>query len=208
MRAVIREVTTPLEVQGCGFRICAAPEPLAVWEATERFSKRVEEPPFWAHAWPGGIALAQWVTPERVGGKRVLDFAAGGGVSAVAAKRAGAASVLATELDAWALAAIAENAALNSLELAAEARDVVGLDEGWDVVLVGDVFYESEPSRRIFEWLLRLHVRGALVAIGDPGRSFLPRDRLELVFTAQVTPTPAWDSVVDRPARVWQIAKR
>lgn len=205
---MIRQVTKPLDVPGCGFRIWGAPEPLAVWEATERFSRRLEEPPFWAHAWPGGIALAQWVTPERVGGKRVLDFAAGGGVSAVAAKRAGAATVLATELDEWALAAIEENAALNEVELDAHREDVVGTDDGWDVVLVGDVFYESQPSRRIFEWLRGLHVRGALVAIGDPGRSFLPREQLELVFTANVTPTPAWDSVVDRPARVWQMARR
>jgi len=205
---VIRQVTKPLEVPGCGFRMWGALEPLAVWEATERFSKRVEAPPFWAHAWPGGIALAQWVTPSRVDGKRVLDFAAGGGVSAVAAKRAGAKSVLATELDEWALAAIAENAALNEVELEAQGRDVVGTDDGWDVVLVGDVFYESEPSKRLFEWLLRLHARGALVVIGDPGRSFLPRERLELVFTANVTPNPAWDSVVDRPARVWQMATR
>ena len=65
---MIRQVTKPLEVPGCGFRMWGALEPLAVWEATERFSKRVEAPPFWAHAWPGGIALAQWVTPPRVGG--------------------------------------------------------------------------------------------------------------------------------------------
>lgn len=204
-RALIREVTSPVAVSGGeGLRVYAAPAPLAVWEATERASGRHEEPPFWAHPWPGGLALAQWVLrrPELVRGKRVLDFAAGGGVTSLAAMHAGAAHVVATELDEWALAAIEENAALNALSVEVSGRDVVGVSGEWDVVLVGDVFYEAELSRRIFEWLRALR---AEVAIGDPGRSFLPREQLELVFTAEVRPNAAWDSVVDRPARVWRL---
>jgi predicted nicotinamide N-methyase len=184
-----------------------APEPIAPWQATELREGRVQPPPFWAHAWPGGLALARLVldAPELVRGKRVLDFASGCGVSAIAAARAGAAEVLATEVDAFALAAIEENAALNGVSVLTSAQDVIDRDDGWDVVLVGDVFYQDQLSRRVMAWLERLHARGAEIRIGDPGRSFLPMTKLECVATFVVPPVPAWDSVVDRPARVWRL---
>lgn len=207
-RQHIREVTRLVE--RCGVQVRVAPEPVPVWEATERASGLLEPPPFWAHAWPGSVALAEWLraSPELVRGLRVLDFAAGGGVAGLVARQLGAAHVLATELDPWAVAAIEVNAEENHLEVEASVRDVVNVDDGWHAVLVGDVFYEAEPSRLIFAWLEQLHRRGALVAIGDPGRSFLPRERLRQVFTSSVAPVPAWDSVVDRPARVWQMGDR
>ena len=208
-REVIRTVTAPIEVEGCaGLRARVCPEPAAVWEALETAEGARLGPPFWAHAWPGGVALAQWVTqrPELVRGKRVLDFASGGGVSAIAAVRAGAASVLATELDPWAREAIFENAALNQVSLEVTGADVTSRDDGWDVVLVGDVFYEAEPSRVIFAWLSRLRARGAAVWIGDPGRSVLPQAALRCVHVSALAAVPAWDSVLDRPARVWELA--
>lgn len=184
-----------------------ASEPIAPWEATEKKTGSIQPPPFWAHAWPGGLALARLVldAPELVRGKRVLDFASGGGVSAVAAARAGAAEVLATEVDAFAIAAIEENASLNQVTVRTSSEDVLGRDDGWEVVLVGDVFYQAELSRRVMAWLQQLHARGAEIRIGDPGRSFLPMALLECVATFTVPPVPAWDSVVDRPARVWRL---
>ena len=100
---------------------------------------------------------------------------------------------------------IEENAALNEVAVRVSADDVIGHDDGWDTVLVGDVFYQSELSRRVMTWLQQLHARGAEVRIGDPGRSFLPVHLLECVGTFTVIPVPAWDSVVDRPARVWRL---
>ncbi len=203
-RQVVREVTRASEVLP-GLQVLVAQEPLAPWQATERCSGRVEGPPFWAHAWPGGLALAKWVfdAPHLVRSKRVLDFASGCGVSAIAAARAGAASVEATEVDVFACASIDENAALNGVTVTVRNDDVIGLDAGWDVVLVGDVFYEDELSRRVASWLRALAARGAVVRIGDPGRSFLPMASLRCEATYPLTPVPAWDSVVDRPARVW-----
>lgn len=205
-RQVVRAATHEREVLS-GLRLLLADEPLAPWLATEKQSGQVEGPPFWAHAWPGGLALAQWVldAPEAVRGKHVLDFASGCGVSAIAAKRAGAATVDATEVDRFACAAIEENAALNGVSLNVRGDDVIGADEGWDVVLVGDVFYEDELSRRVASWLRKLAARGAVVRIGDPGRSFLPMQSLACEVTYAFTPSPAWDSVVDRPARVWSV---
>ena len=208
MRDFVRQVTTvgvASLVPELLLRL--APEPIAPWEATELRAGSVQPPPFWAHAWPGGLALARLVldAPELVKGRRVLDFASGCGVSAIAAARAGAAEVLATELDLLALAAIEENASLNQVCVSVSAEDVVGRDEGWDTVLVGDVFYQAALSRQVMAWLQRLHARGAEIRIGDPGRSFLPMDLLECVATFSVPPVPAWDSVLDRPARVWRL---
>ncbi|MGV3620737.1 MAG: class I SAM-dependent methyltransferase [Archangium sp.] len=205
-RQVVRAATRAREVLP-GLRLLLADEPLTPWLATEAQSGRVEGPPFWAHAWPGGLALAKWVSesPERVHGKRVLDFASGCGVSAIAAKVMGAREVTATEIDSFACAAVEENAALNGVSLEVRGDDVIGCDDGWDVVLVGDVFYEDELSRRVATWLRTLAARGAVVRIGDPGRSFLPMQSLACEVTYAFSPSPAWDSVVDRPARVWSV---
>lgn len=208
MRQLIRDVTTECEapfVPELKLRLGA--EPLRPWEATERHRGTVQPPPFWAHAWPGGLALARLVfdRPELVRGKRVLDFAAGCGVSGIAAARMGAADVLATEVDDFALAAITENAALNHAVVRTTGENVLGKDDGWDVVLVGDVFYQDETSRQVMAWLQQLHTRGADIHIGDPGRTFLPQRDLECVATYSIPSVPAWDSVVDRPARVWRL---
>lgn len=210
MRDFVRQVThvsTASLVPELRLRL--ADEPIAPWAATETKTGAVQPPPFWAHAWPGGLALARTVfdAPELVRGKRVLDFASGCGVSAIAAARAGAGEVLATEIDPFALAAIEENAALNEVTVRVSSEDVIGKDDGWDTVLVGDVFYQAELSRRVWAWLEQLHSRGAEVRIGDPGRSFLPMQWLECVATFTVPPVPAWDSVVDRPARVWRLSR-
>lgn len=190
-----------------GLRLHLAAEPLGVWLATEAATGRREEPPFWAHAWPGGLALARYVleAPELVKGAHVLDFAAGCGVTSIVAARCGAARVDATELDAFALAAIEGNAALNGVRVRARGDDVIGRDEGWGVVLVGDVFYEDELSRRVLAWLQTLARRGARVLVGDPGRSFFPATKLRVEAEYAFPPDAAWDSVAARTARVWSV---
>ena len=188
-------------------KLWAAAEPVPLWEALEGDTGLREGPPFWGHAWPGSLALARWVMdhPEAMVGQQVLDFATGCGVSAIAAARAGAANVLATDIDPHAVAATRENAVLNSCALTVERRDVIGVDEGWQVILVGDVFYEADLSVRVFDWLVTLAQRGATVLIGDPGRSFLPREALVAEATYPLDPVTAWDSVTDRPPRVWRL---
>lgn len=208
-RQFVRDHTAPVQPTLCPeLTLRLAAEPLAPWLASEVLTAKCEGPPFWAHAWPGGLALARYVldSPTLVAARSVLDFASGCGVSAIAAARTGAASVLATEVDPFALAAIEENAELNGARIDAVARDVIGEDGGWQVVLVGDVFYQAELSRRLTAWLSQLVARGAQVFIGDPGRTFLPTSELTCVATYPSAPVPAWDSVVDRPARVWRFS--
>ena len=157
-------------------------------EATELWRRTEEElgeiglaPPFWAFAWAGGQALARYILdhPESVRGKRVLDFASGSGLVAIAAMKAGAAEAAACDIDAFAVAAIALNAGANGVAVAPVREDLVGQDGGWDAVLAGDICYERDLAARVTGWLMSLSARGATVLIGDPGRSYLPRESLE-----------------------------
>jgi predicted nicotinamide N-methyase len=185
-----------------------ADESIPLWEKTEeQLAADDLPPPFWAFAWAGGQALARHVLdhPALVAGKTVLDFGAGGGIAAVAAARAGAASVEASEIDPFAIAAIAANAAANAVQVRARHEDLIGADDGWDVVLAGDIAYEAGPAARIFDWLARLKARGADVLVGDPGRSFLPRARLTALATYE---TPVSRELEDREQRrttVWRL---
>lgn len=184
-----------------------AVETVEIWEQTEEaLGEMGLPPPFWAFAWAGGQALARYCLdhPDIVAGKRVLDFAAGGAVSGIAAARAGATSVLACELDRFAIAACQANAQANQVVLDTELGDLVGRQDDWDVVLAGDVFYEAEPARHIGGWLQMLAEQGRTVLIGDPGRSFLPRERLEMLAEYDVPVTRDLEDREVRHAKVWK----
>ncbi len=161
-----------------------------IWQATETWlAERNVEPPFWAFAWPGGQALARHVLdhPSCVAGRRVLDFAAGGGIAAVACAVAGAASVDAAEIDPLARAAIALNAAANRASVAVADSDIVGADCRWDLILCGDVCYEAPMTAHILPWLRRM-ASDTEVWLADPGRAYLPRNGLT-AFASYRVPT-------------------
>jgi predicted nicotinamide N-methyase len=189
-------------------RLHLASEIVPIWKSTEEeLAAQGVPPPFWAFAWAGGQALARYVldNDELVRGKRVLDFATGSGIVAIAVMKAGAASVLAVEIDDFAIAATLLNAEANGVRVEAEHRDVVGVDGGWDVVLAGDVCYERAMSERVFAWLTTLAVRGALVLIGDPGRNYLPKDRLEPLQTYEVQTTRELEDREIRRTTVYRV---
>lgn len=153
-----------------------------LWQATEATLARDNlPPPYWAFAWPGGQALARYVLdhPDSVRGRRVLDFAAGCGIGALAAAKAGAASVSAAEIDPVASAAMTLNAKLNKATVALVEHDLTGsVDDAagrWDVVLAGDVFYEKPMADRVEPWLRGLARRGVRVLVADPGRAYMPK---------------------------------
>lgn len=178
-----------------------ATDAVGLWEMTETELELSGVPlPFWAFAWAGGQALARFIidTPETVAGKRVLDLASGGGMVGLAALWASAAHVTANEIDAYAAATIALNAEANDLTRGLEVvlRDMleepVLADDGgplWDVVLAGDVCYERPMAERMLIWLARHANAGALVLMGDPGRTYLPTIGLSEVGSYKV-PTP------------------
>ncbi|MAC38886.1 MAG: nicotinamide N-methylase [Oceanicaulis sp.] len=186
-----------------------AVETVALWQETEEALGELGlPPPFWAFAWAGGQALARYCldNPDIVRGRHVLDFAAGSGLTGIAALKSGTRTVEASELDAFAIAAIEANAAANHVTVTARLEDVVGRDDGWDVVLAGDVFYEADLALRIGDWLAGLHRRGATVLIGDPGRAFLPKGELEEVARYTVPVQRELEDREVRFAKVWRFA--
>jgi predicted nicotinamide N-methyase len=194
-RAFIRENTRllrpPLAPE---LRRHLADEAVALWQKTEDELGRIGlPPPFWAFAWAGGQALAAFIAERRetVAGKFALDFASGSGLVAIAAAKAGAARVEASEIDDFALAAIEMNSAENGVTVVVRPEDLVGRDEGWEVVLAGDISYQRDMAEPATDWLERLAARGADVWIGDPGRAYLARDRLERVAEYSVPVTRA-----------------
>jgi predicted nicotinamide N-methyase len=189
-------------------RLHLATELVPIWQKTEEELAAIGvPPPFWAFAWAGGQALARYLLDhgDSLRGRRVLDFASGSGLSAIAAAKAGAAEVLATEIDPFAIAAIALNAAANGVAVASTLEDVIGRDDGWDTVLAGDVCYEREMSARVFAWLRQLAARGALVLMGDPGRNYLPSSNLVEIAVYDVQTTRELEDREVRRTKVWQI---
>lgn len=163
-------------------RLHLATEVTPIWHATEEgLARSGLPPPFWAFAWVGGQALARYLLdhPGEVAGRFVLDFGAGSGIVAIAAAKAGAARVVAAEIDDFAGAAIAANAALSGVEIEITTADVVGTaDPRWEVVTAGDVCYEQPMAGRVTGWLRSLARSGRIVMLGDPGRAYLPADGL------------------------------
>jgi predicted nicotinamide N-methyase len=190
-------------------RLWLANEAIPLWEAGEaELAATGLPPPFWAFAWAGGQAIARYLLdhPDEVAGKRVLDFAAGSGLQAIAAAKAGAAGVTASEVDPFATAAIGLNAALNGVEIAVVEGDVIDRERtDWDLVLAGDVFYERDLAARVEPWLRRLAGDGITVLVGDPGRGFLPKAGLERVIAYAVKTDRALEDTDLRNAVVWRL---
>ena len=187
-------------------RLHLASEITPIWQASETWLERAGlEPPFWAFAWPGAQALARRVLDDGalVRGRLVLDFAAGGGLAAIACALSGA-TVEAAEVDPVAHAAIAANAALNGVAITALAGDVVGQDGRWDLILCGDVCYEAAMTNHILPWLQRL-ARTAEVWVADPGRAYLPRHALQPLGSYQVPTTLELEDRVERQTTIYRL---
>lgn len=167
------------------FRLWLASEYVPIWQATEAWMEEQNiDPPYWAFCWPGGQAVARFLldNPEQVRGKKVIDFAAGSGVSSMAAARAGAASVIANDIDRLSLVAARLNAETNGLTLDTSAEDWLAgpaAQPAADVVIAGDVCYEREMSVRALAWLRGHANAGRLVLLGDPGRNYFSAQGLE-----------------------------
>ena len=188
-------------------RLHLADEAHDLWLKTEEELEAIGlPPPFWAFAWAGGQGLARTVLddPDIVRGKRVLDFATGSGLVGIAAAKAGAASVLAADVDVFCGPAVRLNAATNGVEITFTDNDLVGTDDGWDVVLAGDVFYDRAFAERLAPWFSALTARGATVLVGDPGRSYLPKERLRFIAVHEVAVTRALEDAEVKRTTVWR----
>jgi predicted nicotinamide N-methyase len=190
-------------------RLHLATEITPIWQATEEILARAGvPPPFWAFAWAGGQALARFLLdhPEEVAGREVLDLGAGSGLVAIAAAKAGAARVLAAEIDHFGVAAIAANAELNGVSVAITSADLLDtLDASWEVVTAGDVCYEKAMADRVTPWLAALAARGSLVVLGDPGRAYLPGAGMTERARYNVPTSRELEDRDHREAIVWQV---
>lgn len=207
IRANTRLLPTPHAPE---IALYVADDSTALWLKTEEELGEIGlPPPFWAFAWAGGQGLARYILdhPEIVAGRRVLDFATGSGLVAIAAAKAGAAHVQACDIDRFAIEAARLNAHANGVEIEALAADLVGADEGWDVVLAGDVSYERDMAARVTDWLARLDKRGATALIGDPGRSYLARARLEALAEYSVPVTRDLEDADVKRVTVWRFVR-
>lgn len=140
--------------------------------------------PYWAYRWAGGTVLARHFLdrPETVNGLRVLDLGAGSGVVGIAAAKAGAASVIAADIDRNAIVATGLNAAANGVEIEAICGDLTGGPApAVDLVAVGDLFYDPDIAARVTVFLDRCLAAGITVLVGDPGRAYLPHAQLRLL---------------------------
>jgi len=188
-----------------------AAEAVPLWTRTEdELSEIGLPPPFWAFAWAGGQALARYVIdhPADVAGKTVIDLASGSGLVAIAAMKAGAARVIAFDIDPFARTAIALNALANHVTIEVSGDDLLAgsIAPTADAILAGDIFYERDTAERAFGFIRAKAAQGATVLIGDPGRSFLPRDRLRKIAEYAVPVTRDLEDTDIKNTAVWVLA--
>jgi predicted nicotinamide N-methyase len=172
---------------------------LELWELWQRTGR--DDPPFWAYPWAGGQALARYVldNPGLVRGRRVLDVASGSGLVAIAAAQAGAASVVAGDIDPHAVAAMALNASANGVAVDARVFDLAVDGPGdAEVVLAGDVFYQRELAELALRFIRAATLAGVEVLVADPGRAFVPADSLTPLACYEV---PVLTAIEDAPVK-------
>lgn len=187
-----------------------ADEITPIWRLTEEeLGEMGLPPPFWAFAWAGGQAVARWLldNPAEVAGKTVLDFATGSGLVGIAAMKAGAASVMGTDIDPFCGAAFALNAEANSVVLRFTDRDLLNAPPPpVDVICAGDVCYEKPMSERVLNWLAQARANGTRVLIGDPGRTYFPKSGLDFLAEYRVPTTRELEDQEIKRSAVWALA--
>lgn len=202
-----RVLTPPLVPE---VRLHLAEESVPIWQKTEEeLGEMNVPPPYWAFAWAGGQALSRHLldNPSLVAGRTVLDIGAGSGLGAIAAKLAGAARVVANDIDALAAEAIALNAGLNAVSIEISTRDLLAhAPQAFDVLLVGDLFYERQLADSVLAFAEAHKALGADVLVGDPRRSYFPKTRFVAVAQYAVPVTRELEDAEIKQAAVWRLA--
>lgn len=192
-------------------RLYQADDPVGLWERIELTSGQTDQdPPFWAFAWAGGQALARYLLdhPDTVRGRRVIDIASGSGLVAIAAAKAGAATVTAYDIDPLAVAAIDVNAAANAATVEAVCADILeGESPEAALVLVADAFYQRELAAKVTRFIERAHARGATVLAGDFGRAYLPRNRLTSLASYDVSGLNVLEDADVKTTTIWTLSR-
>lgn len=179
-----------------------------IWQATENWlSHQNINAPFWAFAWPGGKALARYIldNPKFVKGKKVLDFAAGCGIAAIASAKSQASYVEIADIDPLAQNSCALNAKINHVILDKNSNDIVGSPCQWDIIFCGDVCYEAPMTKHIWPWLKECAKAGATVIIADPDRTYLPKQDLTALCAYYIPTTMELEDHIMRKTVLYQL---
>ena len=190
-------------------RLHLAEESVPIWQKTEEeLGEMNVPPPYWAFAWAGGQALARYVldNPGLFDGRSVLDLGSGSGLTAIAARMAGAKSVLANDIDALSLEAVRLNAAFNGVVVETSQADLLAAPPApFDVILAGDLFYERQLADTVTVFIERAASNGALVLIGDPQRNYFPKGRFTLAAEYRVAVTRELEDALIKKTAVWRL---
>jgi predicted nicotinamide N-methyase len=207
IRANTRLLPVPLVPE---IRLHLAEESMPIWQKTEEELGRMNvPPPYWAFAWAGGQALARYLldNPAFLTGRSVIEVGAGSGLTAIAAMRAGAAGALAADIDPYALSAIALNAEANGVAVRTSGADLLDAPPaGFDAIIVGDMFYERALAEKILPCIEAAGASGTDVLVGDPGRSYFPRERFRQVAEYSVPVTRDLEDMEIKRTAVWRLA--
>lgn len=180
-----------------------------VWEAAEALAGDTLPAPFWAWPWAGGIALARVLldSPGHVRDCRVLDFGAGGGVASIAAARAGAARVVANDIDAWALETCRSAASANDVTVETLHADLSRSGEPheiFDVVLCSDLAYDRAETPRQERLLRAARDAGTRILVADAGRTYFDPRGMRLLLEIDVPVPEDLEGIATRRARVFE----
>jgi predicted nicotinamide N-methyase len=198
-------ILTPPHVPEVRLRL--AGEAHDLWHKTEDELGEIGlPPPFWAFAWAGGQGLARYVldNPALVKGKRVIDFASGSGLVGIAAMLAGAAEATCADIDPFSMQAIALNAELNNVTVKKLHENIIGSTLNTEALLAGDVFFDRQLASELIPWFQNLAARGVDILIGDPGRTYLPKQQLEQLAAYDVRVPRALEDAEVKRTTVWR----
>jgi predicted nicotinamide N-methyase len=180
-----------------------------LWKAWEEESGHKQDIPYWATVWPAARLTAAYLGmhPEAAAGKVVLDFGCGGGVAGLAAAKAGAASVIANDIDPAALAMAERNAALNGLDLSSKCENLLSRppDPEWNLVLVADLFYEKSVAGPMLDWLRQAQSQGSRVLIADACRPFAPQTGIRVLAEESYATDVDLEGSAERKVRLLEL---
>jgi predicted nicotinamide N-methyase len=180
-----------------------------IWALSEAELKALGlPPPYWCYAWAGGQALARYLLehPAEVAGRRVIDFATGSGVVALAAVKAGAGQVFAADIDPFCEAAVGLNAERNGLSLGFTSDNLLaGPPPAVDLILAGEVWHQGPLADEVITWLKAARGVGTRVLLGDPGRIHFPKEGVVRLADHVVPTIGALEGADVMRAVVWEL---
>ncbi len=129
-------------------------------------------------------------------------------MSALAAARAGAAQVVANDIDPWALATAELAAARQGLRVHTLLADLTAAADGalgFQLVLCGDLAYERSHATAQRALLRRARDAGARVLLADAERAYFAPDGLRLLAEYRIPVPKDLEGVEERTARVYEM---